>query len=176
MLRLPAYQEKRYSLSKIRYRPCNSSNPATCGSPTLCVGITYTAARGNGQAGHHDSQTFFNAQKSLKASLCTHPMAYIIKTDEVSFLYLYFPSRSILNVDEPATYTRIKDKWTAVLTVYADGRKSPIKIIVKSKRPKSLPRHLDAAKELGVFYKSQINSWVPASKHDICSATNRCYC
>lgn len=113
----------------------------------------------NGQAGHHDAQTFFNARKALRKSLCTHSISCIRNTDEVAVLYRSFPSRSIRNVNDPATYTRIKDRLTAVLTFYADGRKAPLTIIGKVKGPKSFPRNFEAEKDFCIFYKYQKNLW-----------------
>lgn len=83
----------------------------------------------------------------------------ITNTDEVALLYRSFPSLAIRDRTDPSTYKRVKDRLTAVLTVFADGRKAPLTIIGKTKRTRSFPRHLDPAKVLGIFYLSQRNEW-----------------
>lgn len=91
------------------------------------------SSRENGQSGHHDAQTVFNARKALKKSLRTNPIFCVSNTDEVAVLYRTFPSCSIRNVNDPATNNRIKDRLTAVLTVYDDGKKAPLKASAKRK-------------------------------------------
>ena len=95
----------------------------------------------------------------------THPqrairhIREIANTDEVGVLYRSFPSRAINPLDKSTSASLIKDRLTAVLTVYADGTKAPLVIIGKAKRPRSFPRLFDSVRDLGVFYFAQKNSW-----------------
>lgn len=47
---------------------------------------------------------------------------------------------------------------TLVLGVYADGKKAPLVIIGRSKRPKSFPRGFDPVQDLDIYYFNK-NAW-----------------
>lgn len=81
----------------------------------------------------------------------TSYIANVSNTDEVAVLYRSFSTRAIRNQEEPATYFRIKERLTAVLTELTDGRKAPVRVISKEKSPKSFTRHFDAVKDLRIF-------------------------
>lgn len=48
---------------------------------------------------------------------------------------------------------------TAVLSIYADGRKGPIHMIGSSNRSKSFPKGFDPLRELEAHYVGKSNSW-----------------
>lgn len=66
---------------------------------------------------------------------------------------------TVCTTDSHTDYKRIMDRLTAILTVYADGRKAPIVIIVKSKRPKSFTKRFNPVQNLGAFYFAERNEW-----------------
>lgn len=95
----------------------------------------------------------------LKRLLAFWDIRDIANTDEVGVLYRSLPSRSINPRDMPTGHKRVKDRLTAVLTVYADGTKGPLVVIGPSARPVSFPRRFDPQRDLGIYYYSQKNSW-----------------
>lgn len=70
-------------------------------------------------------------------------------------LYRSFPKRAMHFADGPSSYEREKARLTAVLTVLADDTKDPLTRIGRYKNLESFPRHFDAMKDLGIFYKCQ---------------------
>ena len=119
----------------------------------------FHSAKGGGQEGFVDQQRLYTERYTLRQALCTFDIGSICNTDEVALLYRALPRRSFRDSTKPASYSLIKDRLTAVLTVYADGRKAPLTIIGKSICPRSFPRHFDGARDLGIFYKAQENAW-----------------
>lgn len=117
------------------------------------------SSKGLGQNGHFTEATVASARLALQKQLAVFPIQEISNTDEVALLYRSFPSRAIRSSNRAATYGRVKDRLTAVLTVFADGRKAPLVVIGKSKTPRSFPRHFDPMRDLGIFYQSQCNAW-----------------
>lgn len=117
------------------------------------------SSKGAGQNGHFTEECVEEARIALRKQLCLSSVADISNTDEVGVLYRSFPSRAIRSMDAASTYERIKDRLTAVLTVYADGRKAPLTIIGSAKRPRSFPRHFDPMRDQGIFYVAQSNAW-----------------
>ena len=86
-----------------------------------------------GQNGHFTEEYLEEARVALRKHFCLSSVAYICNTDEVGVLYRSFASGSIRSVDTASTYERIKDRLTAVLTVYADGKEAPLTIIGTAK-------------------------------------------
>ena len=82
-----------------------------------------------------------------------------MNTDEVGVLYRSFPSRALRPGNATHSHKRVKDRLTAVLTIFADGTKAPLTIIGKSRRPKSFPRRFNVLRELNVFQMTQKNAW-----------------
>lgn len=108
-------------------------------------------SKGICQAGNIDSQTLYNARRSLQKTLCTTYIAFICNTDEVAILYGSFPSRAIRTRENLSPYTRVKVHLTALLTVYAIETKAPLTIIDSSRKPRNLRRHFDGAKDVSIF-------------------------
>lgn len=79
-----------------------------------------------------DADAVAGPQDNFRRLLCTWAVQELANTDEVGVLYRCFPSRTVCTSNAPTAYKRIKDSLTAVLTVYADGRKDPLVIIGKS--------------------------------------------
>lgn len=95
----------------------------------------------------------------LKKKLALFPIYELANTDEVAVLYRCLPSRAVHENTGTSSFVRVKDRITVVLTVFANGDKAPLKVIGKSKRPRSFPRHLNPARNLGLFYYAQENAW-----------------
>lgn len=111
-----------------------------------------------GQNGMHEARVVEDARSGLRRLRCTSPID-LANTDEVAVLHRSFPSRTVLVTDRASSYTRVKDRLTAVPTVFADGTKAPLVIIGKSKRPKSFPEHLDPTRDLRIYYYIQAHAW-----------------
>lgn len=112
-----------------------------------------------GESAFLDASLVQTSRQDLRKQLSVWDIRDICNTDEVGVLYRSFPSRSINPRDQSTGYKRVKDRLTAVLTVFADGTKGPLAIIGPSARPASFPRRFDAERDLGIFYFSQRNSW-----------------
>lgn len=119
----------------------------------------FHSVKGGGDEGFVVKNTLFTERLTLQRALCKFHISCISNTDEVALLYRALPRRSIRDCYNHSSYHLIKDRLTAVLTVYADGRKAPLTVIGKSARPCSFPRHFDAARDMGIFYNSQQNAW-----------------
>ena len=85
------------------------------------------------------------------------PLSCIMNTDEVAVLYRALPSPSIS--EDVTAYELIKDRLTAVFTVFADGSKAPWTIIGTSRRLRSFPRHFGGLRDLNLYYMAQQNAW-----------------
>lgn len=107
----------------------------------------------------HGTDNLHNVRKVLTSVLCQTSPAEIAITDEVAVLYRSLPTKSGVTNNRPASNLRVKDRLTAVLTVYANGDKGPLVVIGKSSRPESFPKNFIPERDLGVFYYGQNSSW-----------------
>lgn len=73
-------------------------------------------------------------------------------------LYRAFPNSSVNRRVRTTGYKLVKDRLTAVLTVFADGYKAPLVVIGPSDRPECFHR-CNTNMYLGIHYYSQKNSW-----------------
>lgn len=71
-------------------------------------------------------------------------------------MYRILPRRAVRDSNKTASYVLAKNRLTAVLTVYADGRKALMTIIESAKRPESFPRHFDTARILRCFHMAPV--------------------
>ena len=92
------------------------------------------------------------------ATFALWPTEDLTNSDEVVFLYLYFPSRAVNESAGIYSFVRLKDRMTVVLTAFANGSKAPLTVIGKSKRPRTFPRHFNRARNQGPFYVQE-NAW-----------------
>ena len=94
----------------------------------------------------------------MQKGLALFSITDLCNTDEVAVLFRCLPSHAVHDAGNVASFTRVKDRLTAVLTIFADGSKAPLTIIGKSKKLRSFPRHFDLMRDLGIFYISQENA------------------
>ncbi|PXF47321.1 Tigger transposable element-derived protein 4 [Gracilariopsis chorda] len=118
-----------------------------------------TSKRPMGDAVFISPQTLADHWITMKNKLALWPIEHLCNTDEVALLYRCLPSRTVHENNGTSSFVRVKDRMTAVLTVYADGKKAPLTVIGKSMRPRSFPRHVNPARDLGLFYYAQANAW-----------------
>ena len=114
---------------------------------------SFSSRKGAGNAKHFEKDFVERSRHEMKKDVAHYPLSCIMNTDEVAVLYRALPSRCISQ--NGTAYERIKDRLTAVLTVFADGSKAPLTIIGKSKRPRSFPRHFNGPRDLNVYYMAQ---------------------
>ena len=93
--------------------------------------------RSNGQDGFLHVESVQAARVSMQKRLALFSISDLCNTDEVAVLFICLPSRAIHDAGNVASFTRVKDRLTAVLTIFADGSKAPHTIIGKSKMPRS---------------------------------------
>ena len=115
--------------------------------------------RGIGEGGFLIPEEIENARLEVRRQVCTTSIYDLMNTDEIGVLYRSFPSRALRPGNATHSYKRVKDRLTAVLTIFADGTKAPLTIIGKSRRAKSFPRRFNVLRELNVFQMTQKNAW-----------------
>ena len=115
--------------------------------------------RGIGDGGFFVSSEIESARVEARKQICSTSIHDLANTDEVACLYRSFPSRTIRSVSFAHSYKRVKDRLTAVLTIFADRTKAPLIIIGKTRRPRSFPRRFNPLRDLNVFQMTQKNAW-----------------
>lgn len=96
-------------------------------------------------------------QERLRELLCSSHVDNKAKTDEVGVLFRLFSSGTVNPQDHLNASPRIKDLIVAVLIVFANGKKSALVVIGKSKRPTSFPLGFEPS-ELGIYHYAQKKS------------------
>ena len=94
-----------------------------------------------------------------RKQICPTSIHDLANTDELVCQYRSFPSRTLCSVFSAHYCKRVKDRLTAVLTMFADGKKAPLTITGRKLRPCSFPRIFNPLRELNVFQITQKNSW-----------------
>lgn len=100
----------------------------------------------------------WSARATIRKRLEIFSTQNICSDDEVAVFYRCLPSRA-LHDSGRRWFTRVKDRMTAILTVFADGTEAPLTIIGKCARSRSCPRDFKSDSELGISYTLQKNSW-----------------
>lgn len=105
-------------------------------------------------------QTLLSATRNdLRNSLEFLDLYDISNTDEVVVLFRALPSRSVNPRDRPTGQKLIKDRLTAVLTLFADVTRALLVVIGPSRIPASFRPLFFPELDLGIFYYSPKNSW-----------------
>lgn len=112
-----------------------------------------------GQRPSGDPEVVVLSQNDLQQKLCYTDIQDISNTVGVSVLFWFLSSRTVGTTERAAAYKRGKENLTAVLTVFADGRKPPQVVIGKSRRPQSFPKNFNPKTDLGVYYYAQSQAW-----------------
>lgn len=115
--------------------------------------------RGIGKGGYFLPEDIDAARFQMQNKVCAAPLECISNSDEISLLYRSFTSPTPQDSNSHASLLDVKDRLTAVLTVYADGTKGSLTIIGKHTRPPSFPAHFDPVRDKNVFYQTHHNAW-----------------
>lgn len=116
---------------------------------------TFSSMKPRGELGCLDQQDITRLQERFQKRTCMWNIAYISNKDEVGVWYRSFQIRTVFTSYAPKAYKLIKDRLTAVLTVFSNSKKAPFVINGKPMRPKTFPRLFDPLKALRLFYYTQ---------------------
>ena len=113
------------------------------------------STRGVGEGGFFVSPEIEAARVEGRKRICTESFHDLTSTDDVARLYCLFSSRALRSVSAAHSYKRVKDRLTAVPTIFADGSKTLVTIIGKARRARSVPRKSKPLRDLNVFQMKQ---------------------
>lgn len=119
----------------------------------------FHSVRGCWESGSINQSVLFTERMKLKQRLWKLDTSCLSNTDEVSLLYRTLLRRANRDSRQLSSYDLTKDRLTTVLSVHADGRKGTLTIIRTAAHPLGSPKDFDPAKDLNIFYKSQISAW-----------------
>lgn len=123
----------------------------------------FTSMKPRGKEGFIDPDAIAQNQLRLSKIYAFWDVQDIVNTEEVGVLYRCFSNRTVCRMNYLTAFKPIKERLTAVLTDFYDGRKAPLVVIGKYKRSKSFPRKFDPLKDLGIHYYSQKTPVTPKS-------------
>lgn len=110
----------------------------------------FSSKKAEGQGKNFDMVAIVKPQHIMRLQTVKTRLGSILNTDEVGVLYRSILSRSIYQ--DETTYARIRDRLTAVLTMFSKARKVPLAIIGKSKRTKIFLCHFNGQRDLKIFH------------------------
>lgn len=115
----------------------------------------FHSIKGVGKGGFVCKQRLFTKRTKLHQKLCCHKTRSNWNTDKVAILYRSFLNHPKRNKLGRFSYDLHKNHLTVILSEYTDARKAPLTIIGTAKRPRSILRHVNYARHVGVVSKSQ---------------------
>lgn len=87
-------------------------------------------------------------------------LAETANPDQVVVLFCPFPGRSVTATNQSALYRRVKDQFTAVLTIYAGRDEDPLANIGRSRRrSKSFLENFKPERDLVLFCFQKERAW-----------------